>query len=86
MYTNHSMAKGNLNKTEKNKTKTTTYSMKAYNLGDYYQQKLKSTPQDLASFIKCSKTVSYEVNLALQCSHLEVVKVGHSTGFDVITL
>ena len=37
-------------------------------------------------FINFSKTVSYEVNLALwcsQCSHLEIVKLGHSTVFDV---
>ena len=40
--------------------------MKAHNIGDYYQQKLRST------FVKCSKTVSYKVILALKLSHLGV--------------
>ena len=42
----HSMAKGNLNKTEKNQDQN-YHSMKAYNLGDHYQQKLKSPFSEL---------------------------------------
>ena len=42
----NSMAKGNWNKTKK-KTKTkTNHSRKAYNLGDHYEQKLKSFLSD----------------------------------------
>ena len=56
------MAKGNMNKTEKNKK--SYHSMKAYNLGDQYQQKLKSPPFG-PHFIKFSKIVFYEARFFL---------------------
>ena len=45
--------------------------MKAYNLGDNYQQKSDLTFEP--HFIIYLKTVFYEVNLVFQCSHLEVL-------------
>ena len=47
----HSMAKENLNKTGK-KQYQNYHSMKAYNLGDHYQQKLESLLSDLISFFR----------------------------------
>ena len=47
----HSMARANLNKSNKNKTKN-YYSKKAYSLVDHIQQKLKSRLSDFTSFFK----------------------------------
>ena len=63
------MAKGCLNKTE-NKTRPKLPQHERKKHGDHYQQKLKSS-----HLIKFSKTVSYELNLALQCLHLQEVEV-----------
>ena len=66
-----SKAKDNLDKTEKNQDQI-YYSMKAYNLWDHYQQKLKSLISDFSKVTLLIKTVSYEANLASQSSDLEV--------------
>ena len=58
----HSMAISNLDK-----SKETTPMKVASTLEDHFLQESKSP------FIKFSKTVSYEVNLAAQSSHSEVL-------------
>ena len=48
--------------------------MKAYNLGDHYEQKINVPPFALGPYlIRFSKTFSYEVNLASQSLHLEAL-------------
>ena len=63
------MAKDGLNKTKQD---LKYHSLQAYNLGNYYQQEIKTHPVGLY-FINFSKTVSYEVNLTSQPSHLEAL-------------
>ena len=47
------MSKGNLNKTEKNQDQNQNqHSMKAYNLGDHFQQKIKSPLSDSMFIIR----------------------------------
>ena len=56
------MARANLNKSEKVLTNTTAAS-------NYIPRRIRIRPH----YIKFSKTVFYEVNIAEQCSHLKVL-------------
>ena len=66
----HSMAIGNLNKSKETKPTTTTALKVAPKRAIIHKNFIP--PLFGPYFIKFSKTVSYEVNLAAQSSHLEV--------------